>query len=121
LCLACRCRGAGTETGLRHTLEVRELLQAVVRGEQPAGALAPVLRGAVYVPAIAVYIPEIREGRITWALSVPPERELALQAVLTWDALAEKGQARDGCLAGRERRVSALTGASPTRRRAVPS
>ena len=79
--------GVGTETELRHVLEVRELLQAVVRGEQPADVLAPVLGGTVYVP-------EIKDGRIACALSVPPDRALALRAVLTWDALAKASPGR---------------------------
>jgi predicted RNA-binding Zn ribbon-like protein len=79
--------GLGTEAELRHVLEVRRLLQAVVRGEQPPDALAPVLRGVTRVPAIT-------GGQITWALSVPPERELAVRAVLAWDTLATRHPGR---------------------------
>ena len=50
--------GHGTEAELRHVLRIRQALQAVVRGQQPPGALAPVLRGAVSVPAI-------KDGRLT--------------------------------------------------------
>ena len=73
--------GLGTEAELRHVLEIRQVLQAVVRGEQPPDVLAPALRGVTYVPAMA-------EGQVCWTLSVSPERELAVGAVLTWDALA---------------------------------
>jgi predicted RNA-binding Zn ribbon-like protein len=79
--------GLGTEAELRHVLEVRRLLQAVVRGEQPPDALAPVLRGAAYLPAIT-------DGQIGWTLSVAPERELAVRAVLTWDSLAKNSPGR---------------------------
>jgi predicted RNA-binding Zn ribbon-like protein len=79
--------GLGTQEELRHVLEVRQLLQAVVRGEQPAGALTPVLRGASYVP-------EIKNGEIAWALRVSPERELAVRAVFTWDTLAKNNPGR---------------------------
>ena len=79
--------GLGTQEELRHVLEVRHLLQAVVRGEEPAGSLAQVLRGAAYVP-------QIRDGEIDWTLSVSPERELAVRAVLTWDALAKNHPGR---------------------------
>jgi predicted RNA-binding Zn ribbon-like protein len=79
--------GLGTETELRHVLEVREALQAVVRGQQPAGALAPALRDVARVPAMT-------DGRITWTLSVPPDRELAVRAVLAWDALAQHSPGR---------------------------
>ena len=79
--------GLGTQEELGHVLEVRELLQAVVRGEQPAGALGPVLRDAAYVP-------EIKDGEIAWALRAAPERELAVRAVLTWGTLAKNNPGR---------------------------
>jgi predicted RNA-binding Zn ribbon-like protein len=79
--------GLGTEAELRHVLEVRPVLQAVVRGEQPPAALAPALRGVISVPAVT-------DGLIAWTLSVPPERELAVRAVLAWDALAKHGSGR---------------------------
>jgi predicted RNA-binding Zn ribbon-like protein len=79
--------GLGTEAELRQVLEVRALLQAVVRGRRPADALAAVLDGASYVP-------DIEDGRIAWELSVPPDRELALRAVLAWDALAKTSPGR---------------------------
>jgi predicted RNA-binding Zn ribbon-like protein len=34
------------------------------------------------------------DGQITWGLSVPPERELAVRALLTWDALAQYSPGR---------------------------
>jgi predicted RNA-binding Zn ribbon-like protein len=73
--------GLGTEAELRHLVRVRQLLQAVVRGEQPPDALAPELRDVTSIPAIT-------GGQITWALSVPAERELAVRAVLAWGDLA---------------------------------
>ena len=79
--------GLGTETELRHVLEVRQLLQAVVRGEQPPGVLAPVLQGAALSPAIT-------DGGISWTLTVSPERELAVRAVLSWDTLAKESPGR---------------------------
>jgi len=79
--------GLGTEAELRHVRGVRQALQAVVRGEQPPAVLAPVLQGAARIPAIT-------EGEITWTLSVPPERNLAIRAVLAWDALAKQSPGR---------------------------
>jgi predicted RNA-binding Zn ribbon-like protein len=79
--------GLGTQEELGNVLEARRLLQAVVRGEQPADTLAPVLRGAASVP-------EIENGAIDWTLRVAPERELAVRAVLTWDALAKNNPGR---------------------------
>lgn len=79
--------GLGTEAELRHVIEVRQALQAVVRGEQPPDVLAPALQGATCIPAVT-------DGEITWTLNVPPERELAVRAVLAWDALAKHSPGR---------------------------
>jgi predicted RNA-binding Zn ribbon-like protein len=79
--------GLGTEEELRHVLEVRQVLQAVVRGEQPPAAIAPALDGVMSWPATT-------DSGITWTLSVPAERELAVRAVLTWDALARQSPRR---------------------------
>jgi predicted RNA-binding Zn ribbon-like protein len=79
--------GLGTEAELRHVLRVRQALQAVVRGEQPPAVLASELQGVTCIPAIT-------DGQITWTLSVPPDRGLALRAVLAWDALAKRSPGR---------------------------
>jgi predicted RNA-binding Zn ribbon-like protein len=79
--------GRGTEAELRHVLAVRPVLQAVVRGEQPPAALAPALRGVRRVPAMT-------GGLISWTLSVAPDRELAVRAVLAWDTLARHSPGR---------------------------
>jgi predicted RNA-binding Zn ribbon-like protein len=73
--------GLGSEAELRHVLRVRQALQAVVRGQQPPAVLAPELDGVTSVPAID-------GGHVSWTLSVDPDRELAVRAVLAWDALA---------------------------------
>jgi predicted RNA-binding Zn ribbon-like protein len=79
--------GLGTEAELRRVLEVRQLLQAVVCGEQSPDVLAPVLRGVTRVPAMT-------GGQFTWTLSVPAERGLAVRAVLAWDALVTQSPGR---------------------------
>lgn len=79
--------GLGTERELRHVLEARQLLQAVLHGEESPDVLAPILQGAAYIPAIT-------DGRVAWTLSVAPERELALRAILTWDSLAKNSPGR---------------------------
>jgi predicted RNA-binding Zn ribbon-like protein len=79
--------GLGAEAELQRVLDVRQALQAVVRGEQPPDVLAPALHGVTCVPTMA-------DGQITWTLSVPPERELAVRAVLAWDALAKQSPGR---------------------------
>jgi predicted RNA-binding Zn ribbon-like protein len=79
--------GRDTEAGLRHVRRVRHALQAVVWGQQPPDVLAPELRGVTSVPALT-------GGQVTWTLSVPPDRELAVRAVLAWDALAKQSPGR---------------------------
>lgn len=79
--------GAGTDTELRHVLQVRQALQAVVRGEQPPDVLAPELQDVTSIPAMT-------DGQITWTLSAPQDRELAVRAVLAWDALAKRSPGR---------------------------
>jgi predicted RNA-binding Zn ribbon-like protein len=79
--------GRGTEGELRHVLAARAALQAVVRGARPPAVLAPALDGAARVPAVA-------GGQVTWDLRVPAGRELAVRAVLAWDALARLSPGR---------------------------
>jgi predicted RNA-binding Zn ribbon-like protein len=79
--------GQGTEAELRHVAGARRLLQAVVRGEQAPDVLAPLLHGAACTPGLA-------DGQIAWSLTVQPERELAVRAVLTWDALGKTSPGR---------------------------
>jgi len=79
--------GLGTEAELKHVIGVRQALQSVVRGEQPPDVLAPALQGAARVPSVS-------DGEIIWTLSVPPDRELAVRAVLTWAALANRSPGR---------------------------
>ncbi len=75
-----RAGGQGTDAELARVREVRQALQAVVRGDQPPAVLGPALDGAACAPAIA-------DGQVSWTLRVAPDRELAVRAVLAWDAL----------------------------------
>jgi predicted RNA-binding Zn ribbon-like protein len=79
--------GRGTDAELRQVRAVRQALQAVVRGQQPPDVLAPALRDVTRVPVIT-------EGGLTWTLSAPADRELAVRAVLAWDALARHSPGR---------------------------
>ena len=79
--------GLGTEAELRHVLAIRQALQAVVRGQQPPAMLAPELDGVTSVPVID-------GGQVSWTLSVDPDRELAVRAILAWDALARHSPGR---------------------------
>jgi CGNR zinc finger/Putative stress-induced transcription regulator len=79
--------GQGTEAELRQVRKARAGLQAVVRGTEPPDVLAPVLHGAALVP-------ELDGGQLSWRLRVAPDRELAVRAVLAWDALAKDSPGR---------------------------
>ena len=79
--------GRGTDAELRQVRAVRQALQAVVRGQQPADMLAPALQDVTRVPAIT-------DGHLTWTLSAPADHELAVRAVLAWDALARNRPGR---------------------------
>jgi predicted RNA-binding Zn ribbon-like protein len=79
--------GQGTEAELKHVREAREALQGVVRGEQPPAVLAPVLRDVTYRPAVT-------GSGITWTLTAASDRDLAVRAVLAWDALRQRAPGR---------------------------
>jgi predicted RNA-binding Zn ribbon-like protein len=79
--------GVGTREELRQVRAVREALQAVVRAEQPATVLNPLLRGVTRVP-------NLTDREVIWTLNVPAGRRLAVRAVLAWDALAKQRPGR---------------------------
>lgn len=79
--------GRGTSAELAHVRTARELLQAVVRKQRPPDVLADLLDDVAYVP-------ELTGGRVQWRLSAPPDRAVAVRAVLTWDALEKAGPGR---------------------------
>jgi predicted RNA-binding Zn ribbon-like protein len=71
----------------RAVVEARSALQDVVRGDRPAGALAPFLTDVGYRAAAG-------DDGITWTLDVPAGRTAAARAVLAWDALRVAGPGR---------------------------
>lgn len=76
-----RARGhSGTSAEWQATRAAREALQAVVRGQRSARALAPLLIGVGYRPSVA-------EDGLQWRLQAPSGRTAAVHAVLSWDAL----------------------------------
>jgi len=79
--------GRGTAAELAEVIQARELLQAVVLGQQPARTLAPLVDGVTQVP-------DLGDDGIRWQLSAPPERELAVRTVLAWDALEQTAPGR---------------------------
>ncbi|MGW1782586.1 CGNR zinc finger domain-containing protein [Streptomyces sp. NPDC002143] len=74
--------GTGTAEERAHILQARAALQAVARGEEPAASLAPLL------DAVAAR-PRISSERISWEIRVPPERRLAVEMVMLFDAVQE--------------------------------
>ena len=90
--------GVGTREELRQVRAARQALQAVVRGEQPATALNPVLLGVTRVPTVA-------DSEVIWTLEVPAGRRLAVRAVLAWDALARQRPGRLRACANEECRL----------------
>jgi predicted RNA-binding Zn ribbon-like protein len=79
--------GQGSEAELAHVRQARQALQAVVRGQQRPVVLAPVLGGVTSHP-------EVTAGSIAWTLNVAPDRDLAVRAVLAWDALSQRAPGR---------------------------
>jgi len=78
--------GLGTEAELAHLHRARAALQGIVRGNLPASALGPLLRGVAYVPRVG--------DEITWTLTGTPERTLAVRAMLAWNATVGEGPGR---------------------------
>ena len=58
----------------------RDLLQAVVRGDRPPSALAPLLAGVVSRPSID-------DDGVTWTIDPGPTPAALVDAVLAWDEL----------------------------------
>jgi predicted RNA-binding Zn ribbon-like protein len=76
-----RARGQQGSTGeWRAVRDTRSALQAVVRGDEPASSLAPLLHGVTYHPSVS-------EDGVQWRLDAPTDRIAAVRAVLAWDAL----------------------------------
>ncbi len=69
-----------TEAELKDLVAARNLLQAVVRGTESAGALTPCLEAA----ALRAHM---TENGVNWELDVDEALRGAVRAVLAWDAL----------------------------------
>ncbi|GAB3164266.1 CGNR zinc finger domain-containing protein [Myceligenerans halotolerans] len=79
--------GTGSGAELRATREARDVLQGLVRGETPLGALAPLLEGVRRRPAVT-------GGGIEWTVEVSGARRAAVRAVLAWDAVRRANPGR---------------------------
>jgi predicted RNA-binding Zn ribbon-like protein len=101
--------GRGTEAELAHIRRARSALQAIVRGERPVSTLEPLLRGVTYVPHVG--------DELTWTLQVKPERELAVRAILAWEALVRESPARLRACANDECRLFLIDRSTANRAR----
>ncbi|MEV4538110.1 CGNR zinc finger domain-containing protein [Asanoa sp. NPDC049518] len=79
--------GRGTRREREHVMAARAALQDVVRGARPPETLAPLLDGVTLKPTWTA-------AGITWQTDVPADRDLAVRAVLTWDALTKDSPGR---------------------------
>lgn len=101
--------GLGTEAELAHVRRARSALQGIVRGELPVSTLDPLLRGVTYVP-------QVGDG-LTWTLRVKPDRELAVRAILAWDAIARESPGRLRACANDECRLFLIDRSTANRAR----
>jgi hypothetical protein len=101
--------GLGTEAELANVHRARAALQGIVRGELPVSALEPLLRGVSFAPQVA--------DEITWTIKVKPERELAVRAILAWDATVKESPGRLRACANDECRLFLIDRSTANRAR----
>jgi predicted RNA-binding Zn ribbon-like protein len=75
--------GTGSAAEAAHLRRVRDRLQAVVRGTEPAATLTPSLRGVRLLP-------DVTEAGLDWRLDVDDDRRLATRALLAWGQAQEQ-------------------------------
>lgn len=76
-------QGAGSAAEAAHLRRVRDRLQAVVRGAEPAARLQPLLDDVRLLP-------EVVEGGVSWRLDVDPDLRLGARALLAWGQVQER-------------------------------
>jgi predicted RNA-binding Zn ribbon-like protein len=74
------CGHSGSDRDWQAIREARAALQAVVRGQRPAGSLSPLLDDVSSRPSVS-------DDGVRWQLDVPAGRASAVRAVLAWDVL----------------------------------
>jgi hypothetical protein len=75
--------GAGSVGEVAHLRQVRDRLQAVVRGIEGIDALAPLL-------AQVRLRPDVGQHGVSWQLDVPDDLRLGSRAVLAWARVQER-------------------------------
>jgi predicted RNA-binding Zn ribbon-like protein len=76
--------GTGSTAEAEHLRQVRDRLQAVVRGAEPASVLTASLRDVRLLPEVT------DTTGLSWRLDVDDDRRLATRALLAWGRLQEK-------------------------------
>ena len=80
--------GDGSAAEQDETRAARRALQAVARGDEGAQSLATLLSGVRLAPSIV-------DGGVSWdVVELPPDRRLAVRALLAWDALRRTSPGR---------------------------
>ena len=95
-------------TQWRVLVEVRDLLQSVVRGEAPPTELTRVLSGVRYRAVVD-------EAGIAWSVEAPKGYEAAARCILAWDGLHRSGRLRP--CANTECRMFLVDGSKPNNAR----
>ena len=75
--------GDGSLAELTLLRQARDVLWAVVRGENPPTALRPILEGVRRIPDLA-------PDGLRWAVETPPHAGLAVEMVLAWAATEQR-------------------------------
>ncbi len=76
--------GTGSTAEAEHLRQVRDRLQAVVRGAEPASVLMAALRDVRLLPEVS------DTTGVSWRLDVDDDRRLATRALLAWGRLREE-------------------------------
>jgi predicted RNA-binding Zn ribbon-like protein len=75
--------GVGSGAEAAHLRQVRDELQAVVRGADALRALTPLLAGVRLLPQVV-------DSGLSWSLDVEDDRRLSARALLAWGRVQEQ-------------------------------
>ncbi|WP_433281512.1 CGNR zinc finger domain-containing protein [Pseudonocardia xinjiangensis] len=98
--------GVGSAEEVSHLRQVRDGLQAVVRGTEPADALTPLLAGVRLRP-------EVAPNGLAWSLDVEETRRPAARALLAWGRVQDEMPGRLRACANDECRLFLLDRSRP--------
>jgi predicted RNA-binding Zn ribbon-like protein len=98
--------GVGSAAEVARLRQVRDRLQAVVRGVEPPDVLRPFLTGVHLLP-------EITQGGLRWSLGVVDDERLAARVLLAWAQVQESMPGRLRACANEECRLFLLDRSKP--------